>query len=60
MMDPSPNDVLEKAAAVAVSNPEQAIIMLQTLGEYLCNPLVHHKLPYVPSILGILLVTTGL
>ena len=38
-MDPKPNDVLEKATAVAVSNPEQAMIMLQTLGEPYCNSL---------------------
>ena len=38
-MDPKPNDVLEKATAVAVSNPEQAMIMLQTLGESYCNSL---------------------
>ncbi|XP_067934361.1 26S proteasome non-ATPase regulatory subunit 11-like [Watersipora subatra] len=30
-MDPDPNDVLDKATAVSVSNPEQAMIMLQTL-----------------------------
>lgn len=34
-MDPAPEQVLEKATAVAVSNPEQAMIMLQTLGKFL-------------------------
>ena len=32
-MDPDPNDVLDKATSVSVSNPEQAMIMLQTLGK---------------------------
>ena len=32
-MDPVPSDVLEKATAVKVTNPEQAMIMLQTLGK---------------------------
>lgn len=31
-MEPNPVEVLEKATAVTVTNPEQAIIMLQTLG----------------------------
>lgn len=38
-MEPSPTDVLEKATAVGVSNPEQAMIMLQTLGKILNNPI---------------------
>lgn len=33
-MDPKPKDVLEKATSVTVVNPEQAMIMLQTLGRF--------------------------
>lgn len=32
-MEPDPSEVLEKASSASLLNPEQAIVMLETLGK---------------------------